>query len=386
MGDEVDFSSLFGDVAGLAAIGAAYEQLGSVGTTAQSAADTLAGSVEGKSEFIPYSLSTGLNLGGAEVVYRTDGNTGYRIPQLNITAAGDALTLQDQLLAQAISATETPEVSPYLGFGTFGKTLIDEAEVERTSLIANRARLESLGGSAIDAAKEFIGDVYKPLADREQEIFDRIRATQMPDEERQRLMLEERLANQGRLGVQTNLFGGTPEQLALSRAQAEASNTAMLQAMQQARAEQAQIGALGAQYGGLAGQFSQLDQALLAEQQRRALELGTSGLGMFAGEQALLSGDLQRGLAAAQGAYIPLSAQLNAYQQALATSQLQQRGQLYGAGLFGEASMSGIDALLASGLGQANLLGNVGSGVLAAAASGGGGGLFDLIFGGLGGS
>jgi hypothetical protein len=44
--------------------------------------------------------------------------------------------------------------------------------------------------------------------------------------------------------------------------------------------------------------------------------------------------------------------------------QLQQRGQLQGAGLFGEASMGGLEALLASGVGQANLMGQVGTGLL----------------------
>jgi hypothetical protein len=41
--------------------------------------------------------------------------------------------------------------------------------------------------------------------------------------------------------------------------------------------------------------------------------------------------------------------------------------------------MSGSDALLASGLGQANLIGDVGAGVLAAGASSGSGGLFDFV-------
>ena len=101
---------------------------------------------------------------------------------------------------------------------------------------------------------------------------------------------------------------------------------------------------------------------------------------MLAGEQALQSAQFDRGLGATQAAFIPEAASLNALQQALAASQLQQRGQLYGAGLFGEASMSGIDALLASGLGQADLIGDVGANVLAAgASSGSSGGLFDQL-------
>jgi hypothetical protein len=97
-------------------------------------------------------------------------------------------------------------------------------------------------------AGNLYGQAMAPTAQREQDIYQRIRAAQSPEEERQRLMLEERLANQGRLGVQTNMFGGTPEAFAMEKAQAEARNQAMLGAMQQAQTEQAQQAALGGQF------------------------------------------------------------------------------------------------------------------------------------------
>lgn len=67
-----------------------------------------------------------------------------------------------------------------------------------------------------------------------QSVYDQIRATQSPEEERQRIALENRLAAQGRLGVSTAQYGGTPEQLAMEKAQAEARNAASLQAIQTA--------------------------------------------------------------------------------------------------------------------------------------------------------
>ena len=85
-----------------------------------------------------------------------------------------------------------------------------------------------------------------------QSVYEQIRATQSPEEERQRLALENRLAAQGRLGVQTDMYGTTPEEFAMNKAQAEARNAASLQAMsmadqlassQQARATQ--LGQLG---------------------------------------------------------------------------------------------------------------------------------------------
>jgi hypothetical protein len=76
-------------------------------------------------------------------------------------------------------------------------------------------------------------------ATREQDIFGRMQATLQPEQERARLQLEERLANQGRLGVRTAMFGGTPEQLALEKAIAEQQAGLGVSAIEQARAEQA---------------------------------------------------------------------------------------------------------------------------------------------------
>jgi hypothetical protein len=181
-------------------------------------------------------------------------------------------------------------------------------------------------------AGQFFEQAAMPTADREQAVYERMRAAMSPEEERQRLALEERLAAQGRLGVQTAQFGGTPEQLALSKAQEEARNRAMLGAMQQAQSEQAQQAALGGQFLG----SSYLPQQMLL--------------------QALTPGQT----AAAQ----------------------QQQAQLYGTGLFGEATASGIDALLGAGLGQANLMGAAGTGLLSGLFSGSGssgGGGFDQL-------
>lgn len=75
---------------------------------------------------------------------------------------------------------------------------------------------------------------------READIFGRLNAMQLPEQERARLQLEQRLFNQGRLGVQTSMFGGTPEALALEKAIAEQQAGTAVDAMGQARAEQAQ--------------------------------------------------------------------------------------------------------------------------------------------------
>lgn len=76
-------------------------------------------------------------------------------------------------------------------------------------------------------------------ASREADIFQRLEAMQAPERERAGLQLEERLFGQGRGGVRTSMFGGTPEQLALNKAIQEQRAGSAISAMEQARAEQA---------------------------------------------------------------------------------------------------------------------------------------------------
>jgi hypothetical protein len=98
--------------------------------------------------------------------------------------------------------------------------------------VNNPETLTGAGGLAQQAMQSGMGMLSQGSPDA-QGIYDKIRAMQSPEEERQRLGLENRLAGQGRLGIQTNAFGGTPEQLAMQKAQAEAQNSAAYQALSQ---------------------------------------------------------------------------------------------------------------------------------------------------------
>jgi hypothetical protein len=362
--------SLFGDIAGLSAINAAYNRLQNVGTSAQSAANTLAGQLETKARFQPFSVTTGTS--GANVM--AGGS-------LAVGATGRAKQLQDALFSDALF--NVGGIPPgYFETMGLGQDFLGMARPELQRGLPTFADTNELARQSLASSAGLLTEAGMSPAAREQAIYQRMRAAQTPEEERQRLALEERLLSQGRLGVSTNLYGGTPEQLALAKAQAEAQNTAMIQAMQQAQAERQMAGQLGAQFGTMGAGLGQAAQDLLAARQARGIQYGQAGLGMLSGQQALESAMLQRGLAATKAAFIPEAAALNALQQGIATAGLAQQAQQYGTGMFGEATMTGIDALLASGLGQANLLGNVGAGVLAAGASGSGeGGLFDFVKG-----
>lgn len=73
-------------------------------------------------------------------------------------------------------------------------------------------RLRTGGFGMLDAL------INDDLLSTSQNIFDDLEAMQAPGREREQLSLEERLFNQGRSGVRTAQFGGTPEQLALFKA------------------------------------------------------------------------------------------------------------------------------------------------------------------------
>ena len=123
---------------------------------------------------------------------------------------------------------------------------------------------------------------------------------------------------------------------------------------------------------GLAGQA----QGLSAAQQAQALQALTGGQSLLQGSQGLEAGRQQLGLGALAGSYIPQQQLVAALSPGQTAAAAQQQAQLYGAGLFGEATASGLDILLASQLGRANLAQGLGSGLF----SGGIKGIFDGLF------
>ena len=266
----------------------------------------------------------------------------------------------------------------------------------------------------------------QPRAAREQEVYERIRAVQTPEEERQRLNLEQRLASQGRLGVRTAQYGGTPEQLALAQAQEEAQNRAALAAMQQAGTEQQQQFQQALGLAGQTGQLAQLGSGLESQALQRGMGLSQLGLagtqagagleaqrlqqllglqqadiGAASAQQALQQGrlglaggmfDISRtaaglpaqlqsaDLANLQGmmaaGYVPQAQLLNALQPGMTAAERARQAQAQQAGAYGETYVSGLQSLLQSGLGQADLAGTLGTSIAEQGVKGLLGGLF----------
>jgi hypothetical protein len=270
----MDWDEILGGAAGAAALGllsSAYSDLGDIGTDARTYADQLAQLQMGQTSFQPYTIT------GAQGGTFGAGEDGQY--QLNLSP--EQMAMSQNLFNQS--------------------------------------------GGFLDAATQ------DPAA-RTSDIFGQMQSAMQPEMQRQALANEERLAAQGRLGVQSNMFGGmAPETFEMNKAQQEAMNNAYFRATQQAQAEQAQQAGLGAQYMGLG--------------------------------------------------YMPQNQLLAQIQPGMTSAAQQQQAQLYGAGLFGESTMSGIDALLAANLGRANLLGSAGSGLLSSlfAPSADGGGILNAL-------
>lgn len=341
----------------------------------------------------------------------------------NLLAAGQNLMSQPSAQGQSLS-----------NFGSGMLGFSGPAVTGAQGLAGNMAGAQGTSNNFMNQLNSF------DQVGREQAVFDRMQSAMAPQRERDSLALENRLASQGRLGVATNQYGGTPEQLAQAKAFAEADNSAMLQAMGQAQSEQGQLAGIANQFGalgssqlsalgnasnqsaqtGLQGQQlgmnalntgANLDNArtslginavgagqsglfnnaqmsnMMNNQALAAIGTGADvqniesniGLNTFnAGQNALLNSMALRGaeqdlgIGALNASYLPQAQLLNALSPGMTAAAQAQQAQMYGAGLNNEAIASGIEALLGAGQGQANLMGTVGSGLLAGANNSGG--------------
>lgn len=97
----------------------------------------------------------------------------------------------------------------------------------------------------LQGGQGMFGQATQPIDQRATDLMAQLEAAAAPSRDRERLMLEERLQGQGRLGVQTSMFGGTPEGLAMAKAiEEQRLNNAVL-SRQQAMGEQAQNYTIG---------------------------------------------------------------------------------------------------------------------------------------------
>lgn len=260
------------------------EQARKLPTQLEQAATDIATRVGQAAEFRPYTVTTG----GATTQFDPTGMSQTLSPQQQqlvsglqgsalsgLGGLGSGVQGLGNLGSQAFSGASTAlgqntgAFASGLGgmYGAMGEQQLEQA---------TRDRLGGLTGAIQERALGMMGQDV-PTAES---VYSQIRAIQSPEEERQRLALENRLAAQGRLGVTTSAFGGTPEQLALEKAQAEARNQASLQALQAADQLASSQQARQAQLAQLGGQLAQTGAGIEAQQQQ--LGQGLLGLGLQA--------------------------------------------------------------------------------------------------------
>ena len=242
----------------------------------------------------PYDLTVAERTGYRPASLRP---AGYVPPSRGPDTSGRLGNVLAQQPSQAPTAPAT---------GGFGAGIPDVSGITRQAL-------GGVGG--------FLTGATAPMAQREADVYERIRATQRPEEQRAQLALEERLAAQGRTGLRTAQFGGSPEQFALAQAQEEAKARASLGAIQQAQAEQLQQMGLAESLFGLGGRAAGLPQALQAGQ------LGNIGTAM----------GLQ---------YMPEQQLLGTLTPAISIADLARTGQQLGAQTMAEAGISGLEDIL----------------------------------------
>ena len=164
-------------------------------------------------------------------------------------------------------ATEGLQFKPYTVTSSVGGTQVSP---EGQLSITPSQQLQAIQDQSFGGAQQMFGQALAPQDQRVQDVYSQIRALAAPQEQRQRLATEERLAAQGRLGLQSAQYGGsTPEMLAQEQAIAQARNQAALQAMGQAQAEQLQAANIGQSM--LTSGF--MPQAQLLNQQEQANRL-----------------------------------------------------------------------------------------------------------------
>ena len=205
-----------------------------------------------------YSSAAGLSgLQGA-------GGAGAGLNQLGLNFANQA----QGMLGQSTASQQMQNIGQQ-AYGGAGQQLTRGAPQDIEALRSQYA------GMAGQAATD-LGSMNQ--VGRQQDIYNQLRSMQTPEEERQRLALEERLQAQGRGGIQTAQYGGTPEQLAMAKAQAEAQNQAGMMAMQQAGSEQDRAYQQALGLAGQTSQFAGTSSDLQSASQQRGAQLAQLGM------------------------------------------------------------------------------------------------------------
>jgi len=196
-------------------------------------------------------------------------------------------------------------------------------------------------------------------AGREQDIYNRAMAMQQPALDAQRAQTNAQEFAAGRGGVMGSQFGGSGEDAAMARAQAQAQNAASFQAMGQAQQEamnQANMSTMFGQQGlGVAGLQNQIGMGMNQMGATNA-QLGQAAAGQLGGLGAQQAG---LGLQAYQTSFLPMEQQMALMGLAQNNANMAQTGQLTGAGYASQLGLGGIQAQINAQKAASELYGNL---------------------------
>ena len=408
-------AGLFSLIGGLGSIAGGLDLADDIRTTGAEAAASmgdLAGQLQSDSQFKGYGVTTGL---GTSTV-NPDGTTNIGVgPDTGMQGSagslmggaagnfGAAAGMAQQggfnpAYAQAMSLYGQNTQNPLMGqaAGMIGQGSANQAY--GGAMQSMQGGMQGLAGQqagAFGASQQAMMNAMGDTAGREQDIYNRAMAMQQPGLDAQRASQQAREFAQGRGGIRGSQFGGTAEDAATARAQAQAQNAASFQAMGQAQTEmlnQANManqfgqlgqgaaglqGSLGNMMGGLGAQNAQLamagGQALggLGAQNAQLGQGAAAGMGSLGSQQAQLAqgaGGLLANIAQGQGSmgnqmyqnsFMPMQQQLQAMQVAQGNASMAQTGQLTGAGYGAQLGLGGIQTQVNADKAASELYGNL---------------------------
>tara|TARA_R110001599_G_scaffold145942_1_gene328731 strand:- start:5192 stop:6148 length:957 start_codon:yes stop_codon:yes gene_type:complete len=292
----IDLGGLFGGgvaaAGGVAAVTQLQDMLRDLGIDASQGATRIANQAMQDTQFRPYTVSSNL----ANVGVNAQGG-------FDLNLSKEQQDMQNSLLRQAGAQ-----------FGQVGQGMTRE---ERDAQRSRFSEAESMFDRAYGDPTKLTNDYYQ-----------NIRAAQRPEEQRQRMNLDQSLFSSGRGGISTAEFGGTAEEFGYEKARAEAGLQASAMARQAALGEQQQALGMGQQLAQQAYQGQQAAQTRDAQ----ALALG-SGL-------------------TSQG-YMPQQQALSMFGASQIPAQLAQQAQMGGAELRAQLEQSGLEGLLSAGVSEA---------------------------------
>ena len=410
-----------------AAGGLAYAQyIGNKGAGYQQEMGTLAGQLQTDSAFKGYGVNTGLaestieadgtmNLGiGRDQGMADAGNAGF---DAGMGAMGNA---QNMLQANSSNPAYQQAMGMYGANSSNSQMQNSLNQLGQANALTNANTANSQMGNALAAQQGGMGGIsaqqqgmlnasnsmmqqsMQGQAGREQDIYGRAMAMQQPMLDQQRAQMNAREFAQGRSGIRGSQFGGTGEDAAMARAQAQAQNSAAFQSMGMAQQEQMQQANIANMYGGMgqgaaglqgslgmnmgnlglqnaqlgqsaAGQLAQnagmtnafgLSQAQLGQ----AAAQGMGGLGLSqaqlgqsaAGSMGQIGANqAQMGMQQYQNSYLGMQNQLAAMQNAQSGANMAQTGQLTGTGYAAQLGLGGIQTAVNSDKAASELYGNV---------------------------